>query len=79
MGGDPSARSELLKLTESAAEFAAGFDRVPSTPDEWTNGFQTEFYLDLEWRGGHKVMRVRLFAAPSDAGWRTVGYAVDVP
>lgn len=79
VGGDAAARAELLKLTESAADFAAGFDRVPATPDEWTNGFQTEFYLDLSWRGAQKIMRIRLFASPADGAWRTVGFAADIP
>jgi hypothetical protein len=77
VGGDAATRSELLKLTESAADFAAGFDRVPSAPGAWTNGFETEFFVDLEWRGGKKVMRIRLYAAPGDGGWHTVGFAAD--
>ncbi len=79
VGGDAAVRAELLKLTESAADFAAGFDRVPGAPDEWTSGFVTEFHLDLEWRGGTKVMRIRLFASPGEGGWRTVGFAADLP
>jgi serine/threonine-protein kinase len=79
VGGSPALRAELLKLTESATDLSAGFDRIPSAPDEWTNGFQTEFFLDLEWRDGRKTLRIRLFATPGDAGWRTVGFAVDEP
>jgi len=79
MGGDAAVRADLLKLTESATDFAAGFDRVPGAPEEWTNGFETEFHLDLEWRGGTRVMRIRLFASPVDGGWRTVGFAADLP
>jgi hypothetical protein len=79
LGGDAATRAELIKLTESATDFAAGFDRVPSAPEEWSGGFQTEFFLDLEWRGGKKAIRIRLYAAPGDAGWRTVGFAADVP
>ncbi len=78
IGGDAAARAELLKLTESATDFAAGFDRVPGAPEEWANGFVTEFHLDLEWRGGQKVMRIRLFASHTDGGWRTVGFAADL-
>jgi hypothetical protein len=77
VGGDAAARTELLKLAETAQEFAAGFDRVASAPADWSGGFETDFVLDLEWRGGKKLMRVRLFAAHSDAGWRTVGFAAD--
>ena len=78
MGGDAAVRAELLKRTESATDFAAGFDRVPGAPEEWTNGFVTEFHLDLQWRGGSAVMRIRLFASPVDGGWRTVGFAADL-
>ncbi len=77
VGGDAAARAELLRLTESAPEFAAGFDRVPAAPDTWPQGFETECFVDLEWRGGRKVFRVRLYAAPADAGWRLAGIAVD--
>jgi len=79
MGGEAGVRAELLKLAESAPDFAAGFDRVPGAPEEWASGFVTEFHLDLEWKGGAKVMRIRLFASPADGGWRTVGFAADLP
>lgn len=79
VGGDAAVRAELLKLAETAPEFAAGFDRVPSPPEAWTNGFETEFFLDLEWRGGRKLVRIRLYASPADGGWRTVGFAADAP
>jgi tRNA A-37 threonylcarbamoyl transferase component Bud32 len=79
VGGDAAVRAELLKLAETAPEFAAGFDRVPSPPAAWTNGFETEFFLDLEWRGGRKLVRIRLYASPADGGWRTVGFAAEAP
>jgi hypothetical protein len=77
LGGDAAARAELLRLVESANDFAAGFDRVPSAPGEWVRGFETDFDLDVEWRGGRKLFRVRLFASPAEGGWRTVGIAVE--
>jgi tRNA A-37 threonylcarbamoyl transferase component Bud32 len=78
VGGDAASRTELIRLTESAAEFGAGFDRVCAAPDRWSGGFETECILDLTWRGGQKLMRVRLFAAPAEAGgWKIAGLAVD--
>ena len=77
LGGDAASRAELIKLTESAADFAAGFDRVPAAPTPTSTGFETEFYLDLEWRGGKKSMRVRLNAVSADGGWRAGGFAAD--
>lgn len=78
VGGDAAARADLLKLTETAADFAAGFDRVPVAPGAWAQGFETECYVDLEWRGGKKVVRVRLYASPGESGgWRLAGMAVD--
>lgn len=77
VGGDAAARAELIRLTESAAEFGAGFDRVCAAPDRWSLGFETECILDLTWRGGQKLMRVRLFATPGESGWKIAGVAVD--
>ena len=77
LGGDAAVRVELIKLTESAVDFAVGFDRVPAAPTLTATGFETEFYLDIEWRGGKKTMRVRLYAVPADGGWRAMGFAAD--
>ncbi|HVZ50008.1 MAG TPA: protein kinase [Gemmatimonadaceae bacterium] len=77
MGGDAGARDELIRLVQSAADFAAGFDRLPVAPAPWTKGFETEFDVDLEWRGGKKLLRVRLYAAQVDGAWRIAGLAVD--
>lgn len=79
VGGDAALRAELIKLTESAQDFAAGFERVPSAPEAWTTGFETEFFVDLEWRGGKKTVRVRLYASQGESGWRTAGVAIDPP
>lgn len=75
IGGDDESRAELLRLTESAPDFAAGFDRVATAPAEWTKGFETVVYLDLQWRGGAQVIRVRLYCAPDGNGWKLVGLA----
>jgi len=75
VGGDDESRAELLRLTESAPDFAAGFDRVAAAPAVWARGFETVVYLDLQWRGGARVMRVRLYCAPADGGWTLVGLA----
>lgn len=75
LGGDDESRAELLRLTESAPDFAVGFDRVATAPAEWVRGFETVVYLDLQWRGGARVMRVRLYCAPADGGWQLVGLA----
>jgi len=77
VGGDAASRAELIRLTESAAEFGAGFDRVCAAPARWSGGFETKCILDLTWRGGQKLMRVRLFAAPAEGGWKIAGLAVD--
>lgn len=77
VGGDPAARAELLRLVESAADFSAGFDRLPVAPEPWTIGFETELYVDVQWRGGSQIVRVRLYCLPADGGWRLAGIAVD--
>jgi hypothetical protein len=77
VGGSSSERAELIRLTEKAADLAAGFDRVPSAPSDWPNGFETEFFVDLEWRGGKRQMRITLYASSVDGMWRTVGVAID--
>lgn len=77
VGGDAALRAELIRLTESAGDFAAGFDRVPSAPSDWTKGFETEFFVDLEWRGGKKLLRIHLYASHGESGWRLAGFGVD--
>lgn len=78
VGGDAAARAELLKLVESAPDFSAGFDRLPSNPESWARGFVTEFDVDLQFRGGSRLMRVRAYAVPTDGGgWRIAGLGVD--
>jgi serine/threonine protein kinase len=76
LGGDAALRAELLRLAETAPDFAAGFDRVASAPGPWAKGFETEFIVDLNWRGGAKLMRVQLFVESADGAWRLAGMAV---
>ena len=75
MGGDERARRELLRLTESAPDFAAGFDRLPSLPIATADGFVTDFHVDLEWRGGHTRMLVRLFVVERANGFVLSGFS----
>jgi hypothetical protein len=81
IGGETAARDELLKLTSSAPEFAVGLDGMPSTPDEWLSGgatgVMTECLLDLEWRGGKRMMRATLHAVRDGDSWRLVGFGVE--
>ena len=76
MGGDVRSRLELLRLVESAPDFAAGFDRLPSLPIATADGFATDFHLDLEWRGGRRRMLVQLFVAQSANGFSLSGFSV---
>jgi hypothetical protein len=81
IGGESVARDELLKLTASAPDFAAGLDGMPSTPDAWQGGgptgVMTDCLLDLEWRGAKRMMRVTLHAVRDGDGWRLVGFGVE--
>ena len=76
VGGNSVTRAELMALVGTANDFAAGFERLPSAPSAWTSGFETECYLDLEWRGGHRLMRVTLYATRASGEWRLAGLAV---
>lgn len=78
-GGSATARAELLRLAERADDFAVGFDRLPSVPTPTATGFESECYLDVEWRGGHTTMRVMMIATHADDGWRLVAFGVDSP
>ena len=40
IGGDAASRAEFIRLTESAAEFGAGFERVCSAPDPWSGALR---------------------------------------
>ena len=78
-GGEAAQRAELMRLMQSAADFAAGFDRVASAPEMTKDGFMTDFVLDLQWRGGGKLMLVRALATMSDGAWHLAGFGVEVP
>jgi hypothetical protein len=79
VGGDAALRAELIRLTQSATDFAAGFDRIASSPERTKDGFSTDFVLDLEWQGGHKLMQVTAFATLQGGAWRLAGFGVEAP
>jgi serine/threonine-protein kinase len=72
--GDAAARAELVRLARTSAEFAAGFDRVASAPVAAGDAFLTEFVVDLEWKGGRKLVQVRVRAEKRDGAWRLAGF-----
>ncbi|MFI5311468.1 MAG: protein kinase [Gemmatimonadales bacterium] len=76
-GGTATLRDEMIRLTRNAPEFDAGFDRVASAPIAARDGFDTEFVLDLQWRGGKRLMTVRAHAVLRDGEWHLAGFAVD--
>jgi len=78
-GGDAALRAELIKLTQTAQDFAAGFDRVASSPERTPDGFVTDFILDLEWQGGHKQMTVQAYATMQSGSWHLAGFGVEAP
>lgn len=77
VGGDAALRDELIRLTQSAPDFEAGFDRVASAPETTKDGFSTEFILDLAWRGGKKLLFIRAHAALREDAWRLSGIGVE--
>jgi hypothetical protein len=79
VGGDAALRAELIRLTQNATDFAAGFDRIASPPERTKDGFSTDFVLDLEWQGGHKLMQVTAFATLQGGVWRLAGFGVETP
>ncbi len=74
LGGDATLRTELVRLVHSAPDFAAGFETVASAPESATDGFTTEFVLAIEWRGGKKLVTVRLRAAGQPGQWRLAAF-----
>jgi serine/threonine-protein kinase len=79
LDGDPALRTELLRLVRSAPELGAGFDRVASAPRVSGDRFTTDFVLDLQWRGGHKLTLVRVQAALQNGVWRATAFGVSAP
>lgn len=78
-GGDATARAELLRLAQNAPDFAAGFDRVASAPERTSDGFTTDFVLDLEWQGGSRLMLVQAFATMQGGSWHLAAFGVEAP
>jgi serine/threonine-protein kinase len=78
-GGDPAQRAELIRLVQNSQDFAAGFDRVASAPDRTPDGFVTDFVLDLEWKGGHKLLLVQAYATMQNGSWHLAGLGVEAP
>jgi serine/threonine-protein kinase len=72
--GDPSLRAELIRLVRAAPDFAAGFDRLASTPEMTGERFRTELVLDLQWRGGQRLMLVRLQALRQNGTWHLAAF-----
>jgi eukaryotic-like serine/threonine-protein kinase len=78
-GGDAAQRAELIRLVQNGQDFAAGFDRVASAPDRTADGFVTDFVLDLDWKGGHKLMLVQAYATMQNGSWHLAGFGVEAP
>jgi hypothetical protein len=76
LGGDAALRAELLRLVRTAPEFAAGFERVASSPVVSGDRFTTEFVIDLEWRGGQQLATVQLQAAQQNGAWHVTAFGV---
>jgi serine/threonine-protein kinase len=77
LDGDAALRTELVRLTRSAPDFAAGFERLGSLPSAAADGFTTDFVLDLEWRGGKRLVMVRLRAVPQGGTWRLTAFGLN--
>ena len=74
--GDAALRTELVRLVRTAPDFAAGFDRVASSPSVTGDGFETECVVDLEWRGGRRLGLVHLRAVHRDGAWRLAAFGI---
>jgi serine/threonine protein kinase len=72
-------RTELIRLVQSAPDLAAGFERLASAPIPDDNRFETEFDLDLQWRGGRTIMRITLTASHSSGAWSMASYSARTP
>lgn len=75
--GDTTLRAELIRLVRSAAEFAAGFDRVASSPTVTPSGFSTECVLELTWRGGQRNVTAELLAEFRENAWQLVSFRLE--
>ncbi len=77
--GSADLRAELVRLIRSAPDFQAGFERLASRPALSDRTFTTEFVLDLEWRGGQRLLDVTVSAELSNGSWQLAGFGVRSP
>jgi hypothetical protein len=79
-GGEPAARRALEKLVRDGENFAAGFDRMASTPEADGPAFLTEFVVEASWSSGGKEIAalydVRLRLARQGDAWVPTAYSV---
>jgi serine/threonine-protein kinase len=75
--GDAPLRTEVVRLTHSAQDFSAGFERVASPPEPNGDAFLTECVVDLQWRGGHRMVLVHLKAQLLSGAWHLAGFGTE--
>lgn len=79
-GGEPAARRALERLVREGDNFAAGFDRMASTPEADGAAFLTEFVVEASWSSGGKdaaaLYDVRLRITRQGDAWVPSGYSV---
>jgi serine/threonine-protein kinase len=78
-GGDAALRAELIRLVQNAPDFAAGFDRIASPPAPTADGFATDFVLDLQWKGGSRLLLVQAYATMQNGTWHLAGFGAEAP
>ena len=74
LAGDAALRAEIVRLTHNAQDYAAGFDRVASSPEANGDGFLTECVVALEWRGGHRLVLVQLRGVAQNGTWHLAAF-----
>lgn len=74
VAGDTTLRREFIRLVRDVPDFAAGFDRTASTPDIVGDEFMTDCVLDLQWRGGQRLIEVQLLAKYRDGAWQLTAF-----
>lgn len=75
LGGDAAIRAEIIRLVRDAPDFAAGFDRVASSPVVTSDGFMTEFVLELTWRGGRQLAAIQLHMTSTGGTWQPAAFS----
>ena len=75
LGGDAAVRAEIIRLVRDAPDFAAGFDRVASSPVLTSDGFMTEFVLELTWRGGRRLAAIQLHMTSTSGTWQPAAFS----